>query len=120
MRTFFKANFCFFLASTFLFFINTACANDDYKAHQYIDSHKALAIEEMNRMGVPASIKLAQALLETNKGQSRLALEGRNHFGIKCKSYWTGDTIKINDDAPQECFAAILPCKNHISTIHIF
>ncbi|MGB1207072.1 MAG: glucosaminidase domain-containing protein [Chitinophagales bacterium] len=104
MRTFFKANLCFFLASTFFFFIHTACANDDYKAYQYIDSHKNLAIEEMNRMGVPASIKLAQALLETNKGQSRLALEGRNHFGIKCKSYWTGDTIKINDDAPQECF----------------
>ena len=104
MRTFFKANFCFFLASTFLFFINTACANDDYRAYQYIEQHKNLAIEEMNRMGVPASIKLAQALLETNKGQSRLAIEGRNHFGIKCKSYWTGDTIKINDDAPQECF----------------
>lgn len=88
-----------------ILFIHPACANDSYyRGLHYIDLHKELAIAEMQRSGIPASIKLAQAMLETNYGNSRLALEGNNHFGIKCKSYWLGDTILVDDDAPQECF----------------
>ncbi len=74
------------------------------KAFRYIETYKIIAVEEMHRIGVPASITLAQGLLESNYGQSRLARVGNNHFGIKCKSYWKGDTIRITDDAPNECF----------------
>ncbi len=73
-------------------------------AYRYIDTYKIIAVEEMHRIGVPASITLAQGLLESNYGRSRLARVGNNHFGIKCKSYWKGDTIRITDDAPNECF----------------
>ena len=86
-------------------FAAIACADDtDSKAWYYIDQYKFIAVEEMERMGVPASIKLAQGMLESSYGESRLATEGRNHFGIKCKNYWKGDTITITDDAPDECF----------------
>ncbi|MFK7905522.1 MAG: glycoside hydrolase family 73 protein, partial [Chitinophagales bacterium] len=74
------------------------------KARIYIEDFKMIAIEEMHRMGVPASIKLAQAMLESDYGNSRLANQGKNHFGIKCKAEWTGETIYHTDDAPDECF----------------
>ena len=86
-------------------FVENACAlNTDIQAQLYIDQYKKIAVEEMHQVGVPASIKLAQAMLESDYGQSRLATEGRNHFGIKCKSYWQGMKIYADDDAPQECF----------------
>ncbi len=74
------------------------------KAYGYIERYKYLAVEEMHRMGIPASITLAQGMLESAYGESRLARVGKNHFGIKCKSYWKGDTIRITDDRPKECF----------------
>ena len=64
----------------------------------YIDRYKKIAIEEMERTGVPASIKLAQGLLESGSGKSYLATEGNNHFGIKCGSAWDGKTIALKDD----------------------
>lgn len=70
----------------------------------YIESYKAAAIEQMEVYGIPASIKMAQALLESDNGNSRLAREANNHFGIKCKREWTGETISHDDDAPGECF----------------
>lgn len=70
----------------------------------YIERYKDKAIAEMHRTGVPASIKLAQAMFESNYGRSRLALEGNNHFGIKCRPEWDGDKIFLDDDAPKECF----------------
>ena len=73
---------------------------------QYIDKYKNLAITEMHRAGVPASITMAQGILESSNGNSRLARLGNNHFGIKCKSTWTGKTMRANDDAPNECFRA--------------
>jgi LysM repeat protein len=73
---------------------------------QYLDLHKDLAIIEMHRSGVPASITLAQGILESNSGNSRLAKYANNHFGIKCKGEWTGKTISADDDAPDECFRA--------------
>ena len=71
---------------------------------QYIQKFAPYAVEEMEKYKIPASITLAQGLLETGGGQSRLALEGKNHFGIKCKEDWTGRTMKHTDDAPDECF----------------
>ena len=73
---------------------------------QYIDTYKAMAINEMHRGGVPASITMAQGILESSDGNSRLARLGNNHFGIKCKSTWKGKTMKADDDAPNECFRA--------------
>ena len=67
-------------------------------AVSYIDDFKDLAIIEMHRSGIPASIILAQGLHESNNGLSRLALEANNHFGIKCKSYWVGNTFYHKDD----------------------
>jgi hypothetical protein len=63
-------------------------------------------MKEMKRTGVPASITLAQAILESNSGESNLAKNHNNHFGIKCKSDWTGAKAYQDDDAKQECFRA--------------
>jgi flagellum-specific peptidoglycan hydrolase FlgJ len=70
----------------------------------YIDQYKQLAVDEMLRTGVPAAIKLAQGIHETQAGQSDLVLRSNNHFGIKCKSSWTGAKVYHDDDAAQECF----------------
>lgn len=71
---------------------------------QYIAKYAEAALDEMYTNHIPASITLAQGLLESGNGNSRLAIIGNNHFGIKCKADWTGETIKEDDDAPQECF----------------
>jgi LysM repeat protein len=71
---------------------------------QYIEKYAKYAVEEMYRSKIPASITLAQGILESGNGNSRLAVEGNNHFGIKCKSTWTGESIYEDDDAPNECF----------------
>ncbi len=65
-----------------------------------------MAVIEMHRSGVPASITLAQGILESSSGNSRLAKYANNHFGIKCKGGWEGDVIYADDDAPDECFRA--------------
>lgn len=64
----------------------------------YIEAHKYLAIDEMLRTGIPASVTMAQAIIESNAGVSKLAKSTNNHFGIKCKSYWEGDTYYHPDD----------------------
>ena len=66
--------------------------------YEYVDKYKKIAVKEMERTGVPASIKLAQALLESNAGRSELAREANNHFGIKCGNDWNGKTYKLEDD----------------------
>lgn len=70
----------------------------------YISKYKELAISEMQRTGIPASIKLAQGIHETSAGTSDLVKRSNNHFGLKCKSEWRGMTVKHTDDAPNECF----------------
>jgi len=70
----------------------------------YVVKHYKLAIREMNLYKIPASITLAQGIIETNNGTSRLAVEGNNHFGIKCQKVWTGPTMTHDDDAKGECF----------------
>lgn len=64
----------------------------------YIKKYRELAIKEMDRTGVPASIKLAQGILESNSGRSTLAKKAKNHFGMKCGSVWTGKTYYLEDD----------------------
>lgn len=71
---------------------------------EYIAKYAHLAVSEMNRTGIPASITLAQALLESDNGNSALSKASNNHFGIKCKSGWTGATVRYDDDEAQECF----------------
>lgn len=70
---------------------------------EYIFNYSGMAQEEMRKYKIPASITLAQGILESSSGQARLAIEGNNHFGIKCHD-WTGGKIYHDDDAHQECF----------------
>lgn len=73
-------------------------------AQNYIDMYKGIAITEMKRSGIPASVTLAQGLLETQNGNCDLVKRSNNHFGIKCKKNWTGESVTHTDDAPNECF----------------
>lgn len=71
---------------------------------EYIERYKGIAVEEMERYGIPASIKLAQALLESGNGNSALARQANNHFGIKCTSEWSGKKTYQDDDHRDDCF----------------
>lgn len=71
---------------------------------EYINQFKGVAQGNMKTYGIPASIILAQGILESGAGKGRLCLEANNHFGIKCHKEWTGPTITHDDDAAQECF----------------
>ena len=92
----------------FLLFASLAFKNSfaqpDPVVVEYIKKYKDLAIAEMQRTGIPASIKLAQGIHETSAGTSDLVKRSNNHFGLKCKAEWTGMTVKHTDDAPNECF----------------
>lgn len=70
----------------------------------YIEKYKDLAVREMRLYKVPASITLAQGIVETNCGKSILAVESKNHFGIKCHKEWNGDSFFYDDDEANECF----------------
>lgn len=70
----------------------------------YITRYKDIAVSEMNQFGIPASIKLAQALLESGNGNSYLAKEANNHFGIKCGGVWSGRSVNRPDDNLNDCF----------------
>lgn len=73
-------------------------------AEDYLARYGQIAISEMKRTGVPASIKLAQGIIESNYGRSTLAREANNHFGIKCHNEWKGPVIRHHDDKRNECF----------------
>ena len=82
-------------------------ANPNYESYStlsYIDSFKGVAIEQMNASGIPASIILAQGILESGNGNSSLAKFANNHFGIKCTSDWKGKGYFKDDDARNDCF----------------
>ena len=85
------------------FFVWIASGSTKSPQLQYIHKYSALAIEEMCRSGVPASITLAQGLLESRNGESDLAVKANNHFGIKCHN-WNGESIYYDDDRKGECF----------------
>ena len=83
----------------------TLVAQKKMTAQEYIEKFKEIAIREMERKQIPASITLAQGLHESSNGNSRLATEANNHFGIKCHKNWTGETFYMWDDDPTEsCF----------------
>lgn len=85
-------------------FLLTLAGVADTPQQTYIKKYSALAVEEMYRTGVPASITLAQGLLESGNGLSRLATDGNNHFGIKCHNTWKGAKVYHDDDEKGECF----------------
>ena len=71
---------------------------------RYISRYATIAVNEMYRTGVPASITLAQGIIESASGASKLVTEGNNHFGIKCHNSWSGRTMRADDDRRNECF----------------
>jgi len=71
---------------------------------EYIDTYKFVAMDNMKMFGIPASIKLAQGILESGSGTGTLSREANNHFGIKCAGNWDGESVAFTDDAPDECF----------------
>jgi len=79
-------------------------AQSPEQVNSYINTYKLLAISEMQRSGVPASIILAQGIHETQAGTSELVIASKNHFGIKCKAGWTGQVVYHDDDTRGECF----------------
>ncbi len=85
-------------------FLLSVVAKSQNKTEVYINNFKDVAIAEMNQFGIPASVTLAQGILESGNGESRLATEGKNHFGIKCHDNWNGETIIEDDDEKGECF----------------
>lgn len=95
--------FCSILATLFC---NSTFAQQPLKVIDYIDKYKSIAIEEQKRTGVPAAITLAQGIHESGFGNGDLAKRSNNHFGIKCKSTWTGAVAYHDDDEAQECFRA--------------
>ena len=82
----------------------TSSAQERMTAAQYIAGFKDIAMSEMRRTGIPASIKLAQGLLEAEMGNSNLVRRSNNHFGIKCKADWLGESVSHDDDERGECF----------------
>ena len=82
----------------------TAVFSQKISKQEYVETYKDFAVREMKRMGVPAAIKLAQGILETENGNSPLVKKSNNHFGIKCKSSWSAEGVSHDDDAPGECF----------------
>ena len=93
----------------FLLLAATTTAQAQRKNARYVDyinQYKDLAISHMKDYKIPASITLAQGILESGAGTSTLARKSNNHFGIKCGSSWRGATVRHTDDAPNECFRA--------------
>src|SRR3954464_13828179 len=93
-----------FVFILFAFACNHVLAQSSQTIKNYIASYKDIAIQEMQRTGVPAAITLAQGIHETSAGTSDLVVKSNNHFGIKCKSEWTGAAVYHDDDAKGECF----------------
>lgn len=92
-----------YLTLTIILFCLTVSAQR-MSRQEYIQRYQQLAIEEMIRSGIPASITIAQGILESNNGNSELARKSNNHFGIKCKKGWKGKKVYYDDDHRNECF----------------
>lgn len=87
-----------------LFFCFGSFSQQKLTTQQYIEQYSNIAVKQMKDYKIPASIILAQGILESGNGNSRLAREAKNHFGIKCHSDWTGKRFYMDDDAKNECF----------------
>ena len=95
-----------FLAGILLFCLLRCCSRAQVRQtrEEYISRYMPIAIAHMERYGIPASITMAQGILESDCGNSLLSMKSNNHFGIKCKRNWTGDKVYHDDDAKGECF----------------
>lgn len=87
-----------------LFISSFVIGQKKYTREEYISMYKDIAVREMINFKIPASITLAQGILESNNGNSTLAVKANNHFGIKCHKKWKGKRIYHDDDRPNECF----------------
>lgn len=87
-----------------LLFLSVQIFAKEISREEYIRRYQLLAIEEMNRSGIPASITMAQGCLESGNGNSELSIKSNNHFGIKCKKGWRGPKVYYDDDRKNECF----------------
>jgi len=94
----------YFLLSSLLLFVLPSMAQNKISTEAYIETYKGIAMKKMREYKIPASITLAQGILESGSGNSRLAQKANNHFGIKCHKGWTGKTIRVDDDEKNECF----------------
>lgn len=92
----------FFVIASLILTTHTFSQKD--KVVNYIETYKEIAMQEMKRTGVPAAITLAQGILESKFGESELSKKSNNHFGIKCKTEWTGEKVYHDDDERGECF----------------
>lgn len=97
---------CFFIVFSpiFLYAQAPSFKKEDTVIKNYIARYKDLAMSEMKRTGMPAAIKLAQGIIETQAGTSELVLSSNNHFGLKCKRNWQGERVFHDDDEKGECF----------------
>ncbi len=101
-----------YISTLIIFLLCTGAAKDVLSQNsekrisraEYIEKYEEIAINEMNKYDIPASITLAQGILESGNGNSRLATKANNHFGIKCHKGWTGKTFHMDDDEENECF----------------
>ncbi len=96
----------FLLICLNIYFASLVCGQSPQKnsRQDYIDAFAKLAIQEMNEYHIPASITMAQACFESGDGNSVLAQQANNHFGIKCNSSWSGPSIRQDDETRNECF----------------
>ncbi len=92
------------ILSFIIFCLYTFSYGQNYTQQDYINKYSDLAVREMKRVGIPASITLAQGMLESGNGNSTLARKSNNHFGIKCHNDWTGKKVYHDDDRKGECF----------------
>ncbi len=101
-----KHKFIAVLVTLLLFSLQASAQRRNTAYNNYIRDYADLAVDQMKRYKIPASITLSQGLLESGAGQSTLARRSNNHFGIKCGNNWTGRSVRANDDLPNECFRA--------------
>ena len=121
MKTIRPAILFLLLAVTSCSVQNTAVNGNVKDAYSdYISKYSGLAVEQMKKYGIPASITLAQGLLESDAGRSTLALKCNNHFGIKCHSDWKGRKMYHDDDERQECFRCYRNAEESFSDHSLF
>lgn len=101
-----KHKFIAVLVTLLLLSLQASAQRRNTAYNNYIRDYADLAVDQMKRYKIPASITLSQGLLESGAGQSTLARRSNNHFGIKCGNNWTGRSVRANDDLPNECFRA--------------
>ncbi len=94
------------IASLLLLSVASGFAQSRQTRQEYVARYSHIAIAHMEKYGIPASITMAQGIVESDSGNSELSTKSNNHFGIKCKSSWTGRTVFYDDDAKGECFRA--------------